>query len=162
MANRLEELEQRVAALEARKLKLDDLPIAKLRRQFTSNLDAKASDLILPRSINGGLLSPGAVGNDELSADVNPLRGTILSGGNKLSGTGFSSVKNSTGNYTITYDTAFSLRPELLLAVFSSSGNPLGIISTAGNENAFTVQVFNTTTGAAVDAIFGFAALPQR
>jgi hypothetical protein len=87
------------------------------------------------------------------------ITGSVHSGGTVLQGSGFSSVKNSTGVYTVTFSVAFAAAPMVLLTTNQAGagriielGNPLP------TTTAFVVNTWDSVTGSAQDAGFIFHA----
>jgi hypothetical protein len=84
------------------------------------------------------------------------LGGRVSSTGS-ASGSRFSSVKDSTGQYTVTFDSAFAATPVVLVTASGGSANLAGII-TAVTASAFTVQIRNTSS-TLTDSDFHFVAV---
>jgi hypothetical protein len=68
------------------------------------------------------------------------IYGIVSSTGAVSRGTGFSSVKNSTGNYTVTYTTPFVAAP---VALVSSVSGVIARISGAPSTTAFTISTLD-------------------
>jgi hypothetical protein len=83
------------------------------------------------------------------------LRGTINSDGTIKSGTGFTVVKNSTGNYTVTFSTAFAVQPVVLVTALSLNLiNSIGSVTTSGFTSNFIAR-----DGTLFDTAFNFATI---
>lgn len=94
------------------------------------------------------------VANIETRARTRIVSGGVSSGGSVDNGSGFTSAKNSTGNYTVTFDDAFSLAPDVVTTGKGTA--PLTRLS-AVSTTAFTLETFNTA-GMNVDSAFTFIA----
>lgn len=86
------------------------------------------------------------------------VRGTVSSDGDVVRGTGFSVVKTGTGQYTVTYTTAFDTTPVVTFGL-GASGTGAAMKLTSEAESTFSVVTY-TPAGAAVDSPFSFHALP--
>ncbi len=86
------------------------------------------------------------------------VRGTVNSGGSLSVGEGFSSVKNSTGNYTITFTNAFASSG--VTTITPLNGIAIANI-TATSASAFTVN-FTTTAAVNLDKDFSFISIGPR
>lgn len=97
--------------------------------------------------------------NGSLSAEVLVLRGRINTDGTTAAGSGFSAVKNVTGDYTVTYSSAFGAIPLVLLAVVSPNDTDVRqIFLMASSATAFHVLT-TTFPGVNTDCTFSFAAI---
>lgn len=70
--------------------------------------------------------------------DLVGVAGTVGSGGTVVAGLGFSSVKNSTGNYTVTFDEDFDAAP--LLFIGSVTGHVTHAVSPPPDASGFTIE----------------------
>lgn len=92
-------------------------------------------------------------------ASVAPITGQITTAGGITAGTGFTCVRNSAGNYTITFTTAFANPPVFLAVVINNQPVAVDLIAVlAGSANvAFSVA----STGVFQDQAFQFLAVPM-
>lgn len=79
------------------------------------------------------------------------VSGKITSAGTITSGTGFSVSAHTTGNYTITYTTAFSATPLVIVTL----AVPLLFYKSAESASGFTLTA-QTASGTFTDAGFDF------
>lgn len=86
------------------------------------------------------------------------VRGSVNSSGTKTAGEGFTSVRNSSGNFTITFSTAFSVAP-VAVASITASGTITANV-TAASTTALTVLTF--VGGSSTDSGFNFVAIGER
>lgn len=100
------------------------------------------------------LLQAGSVTDASLRART--VRGAVTAAGVLARGSGFSVVRNSAGNYTITYAPAFASTPIVTYGL-GGTASIANLATTAESATAFTVQAF-TIAGAAADAAFSFHA----
>ena len=85
------------------------------------------------------------------------LAGICQSGGGVFQGTGFTSVRNSAGNYTVTFTVPQGTQVVVVASPYASAGLiPQIVVATA---SAFTVN-FATSAGVATDTIWTFLAAP--
>lgn len=82
------------------------------------------------------------------------LIGKITAGGAIAGGSGFSAVKNSTGNYTITFTTAFVTSP---IVIVTSENDVFCQTQAVGTGSA--IVICKDAAGALTDAQFGFMAM---
>lgn len=96
-------------------------------------------------------------GSDRVDVTIDAVvgvTGRVAANGTKLAGTGFSVVHSGTGIYTVTFTTAFSAVPLILLAVNpTGDGNMIGF--TSATTSSFVVQI-DDKSGTPVDHIFDF------
>ena len=123
-------------------------------------LVATAADTVARKAIgtNGQLLSADSSKADGL-AWINPARtvsGIINTSGSGsiVSGTGFTIRRNSTGNVTVTFSTAFTTIPATVFAV-QTSGVVAAVHVAAPTRSTFQFVAFNTSFVAA-DSIVHF------
>jgi hypothetical protein len=114
-----------------------------------------------PLQVRGGIDIGSPALTPIVSQDANQrvVRGTILGVGGCTvqTGTGFTCVRNSTGNYTITFTTPFASSPvPLITPIFTTLVQSL----TAGS-GSMTVQLVNPGN-VATDAPFAFLAIGAR
>lgn len=84
------------------------------------------------------------------------VSGQVAANGTKvIGGSTFTSVKNSDGNYTVTFTRAFGRTPVVVASVKAISGRRVQIESKS--NNSFTVKTFSPTDTPA-DVIFNFVA----
>jgi hypothetical protein len=85
------------------------------------------------------------------------IAGKVLSTGVKsIGGSTFTSVKNSTGNYTVTFPKGFGRNPTVVVTAVSGAEGYSALVS-AKTNNTFTVKTFNPSDSAA-DCAFNFIA----
>jgi hypothetical protein len=90
------------------------------------------------------------------------VHGRVAADGTET-GIGFTVTKNGTGDYTITFDVAFSEVPSIALTPRQVAGGTVGanIHETVDpTVNAVRIVTFNSTDGTALDAPFHFVAEP--
>lgn len=83
--------------------------------------------------------------------------GIVNTGGTISQGTLFTSVKDSTGQYTVTFSAAFGAIPAVVVTAYTGT-QIIAPIVTAVTAAAFTVQFRNSASGL-VDSAFSFVAL---
>lgn len=105
------------------------------------------------------LLGDGVVTDAKLATRI--VRGDIAAAGTINFGSGFSVVKNGTGDYTVTFTTAFAAAPVVVLTLGPTGGGVAIKHNDAAGPtiNNFRVQGFLTATGAASDLRFQFIAI---
>lgn len=150
-----DELAARVARLEGHKLTTDDLPMAPLQRKLERSWQPDAGVLLQAKSVTADALGRGTVvtpGERERLTG-----GAVSSAGARVTGTGFTVVRTSTGVYTVTFSPVYTAAPVVTPAIIASVLG--GIVLTASPTTAgFTVNCFNTSTGALIDAAWHFHA----
>lgn len=72
------------------------------------------------------------------------IRGTVNFDGTIIEGTGFSATQNATGDYTVTFDTAFSDPPSVVVSKVDPS---TGGAELDGNPTASSFDVATTASG---------------
>lgn len=117
------------------------------------------------RTVDGGIQVGDQVavivfGNDLLILGRLPGRrevtGSVSSAGAVTAGEGFSSVKDTTGRYTVTFDEPFLVAPTVLFA-WADTATGGGAQITAKSTSAFSVVLYNTG-GTVIDNAFEFIA----
>ena len=98
-----------------------------------------------------GYTQPGSGGES-----LRMVRGDVNDDGSVALGTGFSSVKDSTGVYTVTLTTGFSETPTVILSLKTAPG--FYALGAGANNASFPVLTF-ATGGAAADKDFSFIAV---
>lgn len=99
--------------------------------------------------------------NDSVSLAV--VRGRVDSGGGPSSGSsGFTSVKNSTGDYTVTFTTAFSDLPRVALTATPGIQGVIAAASTYSVTTAGFSYNTGTTAGVLTDRPTDFIVVGQR
>ncbi len=88
----------------------------------------------------------------ERDGGLRVIRGIINQNGTIFSGEGFTSVRNSVGNYTINYSSAFSAFPNPYITPSSATTAIIPVISS--NGLGFTNLIFRNTSNALVDPDF--------
>lgn len=104
-------------------------------------------------AVDGGGYPQSGTGGETLRM----IRGIVSDLGSKLHGNGFTSVKNSTGNYTVTFSTAFTGFPTVI--VTDATGSGVKVFITAGLNGSSVIIKSYDLTGALADAAFGFIAV---
>jgi hypothetical protein len=84
------------------------------------------------------------------------ITGRVSGAGAIQAGTGFSVVRNSVGNYTVTYSVAWPSVPVLLV---QGIANPYITDPYVSTVNAFTLSIFHWSTGNNTDNDFNFLAI---
>jgi hypothetical protein len=105
-----------------------------------------SSGLLVMTATGTGLWFPSATAN---------ITGLVSDAGAVTQGTGFTATKASTGTYTVTYSTAFSVIPTL--AITAQGGNRVVNIQSSPTAAAFTVAFVNLS-GNVQDCGFNFIA----
>lgn len=97
----------------------------------------------------------GALGGNRI------VRGAVGSGGALAVGEGWTSVKNSTGDYTVTFSTAFKGAPVVVVSAGQSAGTLYAKLKSGVDPTvtSFTVNTVNSGTSALADSIFTFVAV---
>ncbi len=99
------------------------------------------------------------VSNTNATTSLSVVRGVFTSAAAITSGEGFSVVKNGTGDFTITFTTAFSDVPAVTFLPIPTSGRSVGIIS----ESASSVRLgILSEGGGSTDYGMNFIAIGQR
>lgn len=99
--------------------------------------------------------------NTAVATKPRVVRGRVSNGGSRAGGTGFTVVKIGTGEYRVTFDSAF---PAVPVVVGSPDlGGPVNQKTwqhdtEAATASAFRCSVRNSNTGAVVDVGFHFTA----
>lgn len=89
------------------------------------------------------------------------VRGTVSAAGAIVNGSGFSSVKNTTGDYTVTFTAPFGSAPIVVPGAGTTAFGAKLKSSVAPTESAFSVYTFITSTGVLNDGEFTFTAVAQ-
>ena len=84
------------------------------------------------------------------------ITGGVNTTGVPAYGTGYTCVKNSTGNYTITFTSNFAVLPIVIVTPLGGA-NITTVVSGVG-AGSFTLQIATASTGAAIDNAFNFLA----
>lgn len=91
------------------------------------------------------------------------VHGPVASGGGTPSGCGFSSVRNSAGHYTITFDVAYTSIPHIYLTAAQTVAGRIQDLAVDGTNNGTIVQVTQMNAGGGfADGNFFFMAIGQR
>lgn len=88
------------------------------------------------------------------SSETVVVSGIVSSGGSVTAGSGFTATRNSAGDYTVTFNTAFSSTPVVVMT--GTAGFLMGNIA-AASASSFEV-IFKNTSGTATDSGFHFMA----
>jgi hypothetical protein len=147
-----DELVARVATLEAHTITVEDLPMKPLQRKLEQSWQPDASLLLQPGSV-----TETVTGLRIVASEVNAAGGTARF----YTTTDFSSVRNGVGDYTIS-GLDFRSAPFVIPAIIAS---PLGgiVLQASPTAASFSVNTFNTNTGALIDAAWHFIAIaPHR
>ena len=92
------------------------------------------------------------------AAGLSGVRGRVNANGTEAADTGgFTSVKDSTGAYTVTFGTPFAAMPAVMLQAHDTSGARHSFI-TAISTSAFSV-LCSDFAGNSADAVFSFIAI---
>lgn len=75
------------------------------------------------------------------------IAGVVSSGGAVQQGDGFSAAKNSAGNYTVTYDTAFASDAAVVVTPSDAAANAMGTVR-ASSTSSFTVEFVTLSVAA--------------
>lgn len=114
--------------------------------QFTANTKAAVGsfgdDRTLVAYSNLGVSLPIVTSAAPSTHGLKIIRGELSAGGTPGTGEGFTAVRNSLGNYTITFTTPFSDTPVITF---------VGI----GNNVTYNVQTINSTTVNFLSSVFG-------
>lgn len=89
------------------------------------------------------------------------VRGRVNgSNGAVIQGVGFTCVRNSTGDYTVTFSPAFAVIPIITVTPILASGGVAWKLYATPSASAFSLRIYSTLTGFAVtDADFMFIAM---
>jgi hypothetical protein len=98
----------------------------------------------------------GAAAIQALAVALDDRAGVVNADGTRAAGTLFTSVKNSTGQYTVTFTPALASRPAVIVQPEAGSAIAGPIIVTVAATH-FIVQFRNTSAGLA-DQAFAFQA----
>lgn len=100
-------------------------------------------------------------GTTGLSTGLKIIRGLVTSSGTASTGEGFSSVKNSTGAYTVTFTSAFASAPIVVVTCYGAA--QFAIVPSGSNPTTTTcaIQTY-TDSGASSDSAFMFIAIGPR
>ena len=135
----------------------DAVTLAKIEQPLSGDL-----------SVSGNVFFNGSdfsVIGSRYFSNLNVVFGSVAANGTILSGQGFSVVRNSEGNYTVTFTNSFdSVNCYQVLAQISNNNNKMGFVfvdkTNASNFNVETFQTpSNTWAPAAKDRIFHFIAI---
>lgn len=148
-------------AVTAVKLATDAVETAKIKN------DNVTADKILDNiDLSGDYVRAGGkniVGsNTNAAKGLTIVRGRIASDASTVSGEGFSCVHTGTGQYTVTFSSAFGDVPSVLATLDSGSGQKLYPLY--ANEAVGSVEIDwrETATNALTDAQFSFVCIGQR
>ncbi|MES2996372.1 MAG: hypothetical protein V4733_06130 [Verrucomicrobiota bacterium] len=123
-------------------------------------LDSNAG-ILTPGSVNAGtsvISSAGtAPGGVEL---LGMLRGIVSTAGTTTEGSGFTSVRNATGDYTITFTTPFTDTPAVTAIAFDAADPETVTIQTV-SATSCRLRIWDETN-AAVDSVFHFNVMGPR
>lgn len=91
------------------------------------------------------------------------VRGTVTSAGAVGSGSGFTATKNATGDYTVTFTTAFAVAP--VVEATAGATSAFYVVKLFGGSaptvSSFRALCFSPSTFASVDGEFTFTAVAQ-
>lgn len=146
----LDDLEQRIATLEQRSITVADIPLVPLMRTLEQKWLPDASVLLRPGSITKEALAPSLS-----SPAFRMVRGSVAADGSIVRGTGFTVTKNGAGDYTVTFDPAFTSVPVVNANAVTWVAAVQEFSRTA---SSFRVITYVTTTGANTDQGFDFMA----
>ncbi len=149
MAGAVSDFADRIEAMEAFILKgieMRDLPLAALQRKLETSWQPEAGRMFTPGSV-----TPVLVGYQIVAAEINAAGGSAHALGN------FACARNSIGDYTIS-SLPFRATANVTLAVI---GTPLAgiVLKAPPGATTFSVNTFNTNTGALIDAAWHFIAI---
>lgn len=132
---------------------------------LVSNIDLPGAN----PTIDGGVFP--IITNDGSAASGSKITfGSVASNGTVASGEGFTSTRNSLGDYTITFNVPFSVLPSITFAGFPGVGTVLAAnyagfaFKTITTSNC-SIRTFTTSTGGAIsqdDLQFNFIAIGSR
>lgn len=148
MAGDLEALTRRVADA-LRQQPLDPRALTVLQRRLEATWQPDGGLLLRARSVSGEALGDGAIATGEERTRL--VRGEVSGAGAVVRGRGFTAARTGVGAYTVTYVTPYR---EPATPTFGQGAG--GINLTANNAGSFSVQTFNTATGAALDTGWTF------
>jgi hypothetical protein len=97
-----------------------------------------------------------AAGGEE---NLKIVRGVVVSTGTTLAGSGFTSVRDSTGAYTVTFTPAFSAYPAIVATAEGSASINVAVVLYSGY---FKVYTSYASSSALVDNAFHFIAIGPR
>lgn len=121
---------------------------------FLSRQFPLASQHLKDSAVTSAKIATGAVTEVKLSLRI--VRGEVSAAGAVSRGSGFTVVRNSAGNYTVTFSTAFSAAP-IVVASFIDGGIFAARVS-ATSTTATTIITFNSV-GTSTDSAFQFHAI---
>lgn len=147
-----DDLVERVARLEQRRIAVDDLPIAPLQRKLERTWLPDGGVLLQEKSVTAASLGTGTLVSGE--ERLRYVGGEVSAAGALVNGAGFTPVRTAVGTYTVTILDPFIAAPTVTFGVGTG-----GIIITANAAGAFSVFTFNTATGAALDTGWTFHAI---
>lgn len=113
-------------------------------------------------SNNGASSHPIVVSANPSTAGLQIVRGTVSSTGTAVSGEGFSVSVLGTGNYTITFTTAFLDVPAFTAIVSEFVNTPYIVTAQTIAAGSVTIQIYHPFSGAHVAQNFSFIAIGQR
>lgn len=118
--------------------------------------EVQGNDEALRDEINGGLDDNNLSSAYQASTGLDKrwLMGIIASDGSVTAGAGFTASHPSSGSYTISITTAFASTP--IVMVIPNTGSAVGARLVTVTTSSVDIQLFTTTSGAAVNVGFYF------
>jgi len=127
--------------------------------QLSASANIAGSQLATSPNFNG---TPQSAGKYLVASSTNAasglviIRGQVSSSGTVVSGEGFTATRNSTGNYTLTWTTAFADTPAVVASTDTSAS--AGAIRTGPSASNCSVLTGNVSS----DSQFSFIAIGRR
>lgn len=135
------------------------LPYTIATGQQRSAAKVQANDEALRDYLNGEVTDRLDLTIPTVAAEpaLRMIRGRVNSNGTLAQGSGFTCAKTATGRYTITFSTAFSAEP---IVVITSMGNEVAAhVSPSPTVGGVIYRTFTSTTSADADAPGHFIAI---
>ncbi len=118
--------------------------------------DNLLSYLLDYNSVNQPQISASTITGLTASSSTSSVSGSVGSTGTITQGSGFSVVHSGTGVYAVTFTTAFSAAPVVVVTPVTSGSRFAGV--STQSASGFTAQLANSA-GTATDQAFNFAAV---
>lgn len=162
--------EERIKRLEQEEEKVlptKRIPIKALQTKLSTDLLPDGDTFLLPQSVGESSLEDQAVtaaklGNASVTdakLGVQIVRGRVGSTGSVADGTGFTSVKTTTGEYDVTFSPAFATSPINVITLFGAGASAVKILTISAS--VMHVLTFVASTGASSDSGFDFICMAR-
>ncbi len=125
-------------------------------RMAAVTLRPNADKAAIIGEVNALIAAPAASGNVTASTALRIVRGSVLAAGTLVAGEGFTSAKDSTGLYSVTFTVPFTEVPVIVASTDTTSPNFIAV--SASDEFPTEVRTYNSS-GILADRGFSFIAM---